>query len=307
VTTGLKGPPDVGVPVDYRAALPSGPRRLGTRRAVLLLITVTGVWAAFHLQLDPRGLIPDGGGLRLAGRFFGAALTPALTYEASFVPEGAPPFLQKVINAMAVTVSFAAAASSLSLIFGVPLAFVSSQAWWASGDEGAGARRVIHAVGPVVYGVSRVVIGLSRSVHELLWAVLFLAAMGLTPLAAVVAIAIPYSGTLAKVFSEMIDEAPRDTARALRDAGAGPLSVFFFGLLPRALPDMLSYAFYRFECALRSAAVLGFFGIPTLGLFIRESFTNAQYHEVWTYLYAMFALVLVADAWSGRIRRRLVA
>jgi phosphonate transport system permease protein len=105
----------------------------------------------------------------------------------------------------------------------------------------------------------------------------------------------------------MIDEAPRDTARALRDAGAPPLAVFFFGLLPRALPDMLSYAFYRFECALRSAAVLGFFGIPTLGLFIRESFNNAQYHEVWTYLYAMFALVLVADAWSGRIRKGLVA
>ena len=139
----------------------------------------------------------------------------------------------------------------------------------------------------------------SRSIHELLWAVLFLAAMGLTPLAAVVAIAIPYSGVFAKVFSEMLDEAPRDTAAALRDAGALPLRAFLFGLVPRALPDMTGYAFYRFECALRSAAVLGFFGIPTLGLFVQQAFANAHYREVWSYLYAMVALVVATDAWSG--------
>ena len=131
--------------------------------------------------------------------------------------------------------------------------------------------------------------------------------MGLTPLAAVVAIAIPYAGVFAKVFSEMLDEAPRDTAAALRDAGASPLRAFLFGLVPRALPDMTGYAFYRFECALRSAAVLGFFGIPTLGLYVQLSFANAHYREVWSYLYAMFALVVTVDGWSGAVCRRMVA
>mgnify|MGYP006146677071 CR=1 FL=1 len=54
---------------------------------------------------------------------------------------------------------------------------------------------------------------------------------------------------------------------------------------------MTGYAFYRFECALRSAAVLGFFGIPTLGYYVHQSFANAHYHEVWSYLYALFVLV----------------
>ena len=274
---------------------------LGARRLVLLLIAVSGTWAAVELGLGPRGLLPDAGGLRLAGKFLGAALKPALVYESAFVPEGTDPLLLKVLKAAAITVAFAAAATSLALVAGAALAFLASQAWWS--DRAGGAR----AVAPLVYGVTRAVIALSRSVHELLWAVLFLAAMGLTPLAAVVAIAIPYSGVFAKVFSEMLDEAPRDTAAALRDAGASPLRAFLFGLVPRALPDMTGYAFYRFECALRSAAVLGFFGIPTLGLFVQQSFSNAHYREVWTYLYAMFVLVAAVEWWSGAVRRGMVS
>ena len=79
------------------------------------------------------------------------------------------------------------------------------------------------------------------------------------------------------------------------------------GLLPRALPDLAAYAFYRFECALRSSAVLGFFGFPTLGYYLSASFENLHYGEVWTYLYALFLLVAAADLWSGVLRRRLVS
>ena len=273
----------------------------GARRAVLVLIALAGVWAAAELGLGPRGLVPDAGGLKLVGDFLGAALTPALTYEAEFVPEGTAPLPDKIARAAATTVAFAAAATSLALAVGAALAFLASHSFWSE-REG---RRSPFA--PIIYGVVRAVIALSRSVHELLWAVLFLSAMGLTPLAAVVAIAIPYSGVFAKVFSEMLDEAPRDTAEALRDAGASPLRAFLFGLVPRALPDMTGYAFYRFECALRSAAVLGFFGIPTLGLYVQQSFAIAHYHEVWSYLYAMFLLVITVDWWSGRVRKGMLS
>ena len=280
---------------------PARPRAGGSRRAVLVLIAAAGLWAALELDLGPRGLVPDAGGLRLVGRFLAAALTPALTYEADFVPDGTAPLLTKVAGAVATTVMFAAAATSLALVAGGALAVLASNCFW-SGRGGAG-----RVVARLVHGTTRAVIALSRSIHELLWAVLFLSAMGLTPLAAVVAIAIPYAGVFAKVFSEMLDEAPRDTADALRDAGASPLRAFLFGLVPRALPDMTGYAFYRFECATRSAAVLGFFGIPTLGLFVQQSFANAHYHEVWSYLYAMFLLVVTVDAWSGAVRRGMVS
>jgi len=92
----------------------------------------------------------------------------------------------------------------------------------------------------------------------------------------------------------------------MRDAGASPLQIYFIGLLPRALPDIAAYTMYRFECALRTSAVLGFFGFPTLGFFIAASFENLHYAEVWTYLYALFALVALVDWWSGTLRRDML-
>ena len=119
-------------------------------------------------------------------------------------------------------------------------------------------------------------------------------------------IALPYGGTLAKVFSEMLDEAPRNTRAALTGLGAAPIAALVVGLLPRALPDLAAYSFYRLECAVRSSAVLGFFGYETLGYHMRLAFEDGAYRTVWTYLYAMIALVLVLEAWSAAIRRRLV-
>ena len=136
---------------------------------------------------------------------------------------------------------------------------------------------------------------------------LFLAAFGLSTGSAVLALAIPYAGTLAKVFSEILDEAPRESGFALRAAGAGPGRVFLFGALPHALPDMAAYGFYRFECAVRSSAILGFFGYETLGYYLRSSFDDLHFREVWSYLYALIALVLILEAWSGALRRRFVA
>jgi phosphonate transport system permease protein len=277
---------------------------------VLLAIALASLWAAFELDLDPRQLIPGDGGLGVAREFFGRALDPALDYEAAFVPEGARPLLVKALDAARTTVVFAAAAMGLSLVLGLVLGPLASSAWWLhdpAGGRTALVRGLRRAGAPLAYGSVRTLIAGMRSVHELLWAVLFLAAFGINHLTAVIAIAIPYGGTLAKVFSEMIDEAPQDSAAALRALGASPVQVFAFGLLPRALPDMTAYGLYRFECALRSSAVMGFFGYPTLGYYLAASFENLHYGEVWTYLYTLVALVLLVDAWSGAIRRRLVA
>ena len=131
-------------------------------------------------------------------------------------------------------------------------------------------------------------------------------AFGLSSASACLAIAIPYAGTLAKVYSEILDEAPSDSAQGVRATGAGHVATFLLGLLPRALPDMTAYTFYRFECAVRSSVVLGFFGYPTLGFYLARSFENLHFHEVWTFLYAMGALVLALELWSTHLRRRLV-
>jgi phosphonate transport system permease protein len=216
------------------------------------------------------------------------------------VPAGTQPLFVSGLVAARRTLVFAVAGMSLALVLGIVLGFLASSSWWAQERRG-------FSIGPLVWSGARLLIVGMRSVHELLWAVLFLAAFGLNSFGAVIAIAIPYGGTLAKIFSEMLEEAPRDSARALRELGAGPLQVFLFGQLPRALPDMAAYAFYRFECAVRSSAVLGFFGFPTLGYSIAQSFENLHYSEVWTYLYLLMALVVGIELWSGALRRRFVA
>jgi phosphonate transport system permease protein len=295
------------MPAEAQALL-TARRALTGRTLVFVSIGLAAAWAFARLAQSAGSMTATSGGLALAASFLGRAVSPALTYE-SAVPPGTAPLLWKAVLAAAATVKFAAAAMSLALLGGAVLTFLATSAWW-TGDPAGGARRFAspaRAAAPIVYGGTRGVIALMRSIHELLWAVLLLAAFGLGHLTAVLAIAIPYSGVLAKVFSEMIDETPRDAADAMRDAGASSIQVFFVALVPRALPDMSAYAFYRFECALRSSAILGFFGLPTLGYFIAASFENLLYGEVWTYVYMLFALVAIADWWSGALRRRFVA
>lgn len=287
-------------------AAPSAFSRRG-RLLVLLLVAAGVAWVS--LGLSPGDALPGEAGRGVLALFLEGAVSPALTYQAAEVPAGTPPLLAKVLAASWRTVVFAAAGMSLSFLIGLVLGFLGATSWWA--DEGGCATTTVGRtlrcyVMPAVYAVVRVVIALMRSVHELLWAVLFLAAFGLNSFSAVIAIAIPYGGTLAKVFSEMLDECPRDSARSLRAIGAGPVQVFLWGLLPRALPDMGAYSFYRFECAVRSSAILGFFGYPTLGYYLRLSAENLFYREVWTYLYALFAIVLLLELWSSQLRRRVV-
>ena len=280
------------------------------RRTVLLLIAMAGLWAAWHLRLDPRTLAPGSGGLSLLGEFLTAAIRPAITYEAVDVPLGTPPLLMKILGAMGMTIMLATAATSLSFVLGLVLGFFATSSFWMGMDNGRGtlrSRRMHIIVARTGYLLARACIAGARSVHELLWAVLFLSAMGLSNLTAVIAITIPFTGTFAKIFSEMIEESPHEAADALHAAGASPLQAYLFGRFPLILPDLTSYGVYRFECALRSSAVLGFFGIPTLGYYLGLAFKNTHYHEAWSYLYALIAIVALADWWSGVVRRRMQA
>lgn len=191
---------------------------------------------------------------------------------------------------------------SLALPAGLALGVLASDRFWELGRRGG---RGSSALGHLSQVAVHTGIALMRSLHELLWAVLFLAALGLNSAAAMISIAIPFAGPLAKVGSEMIDETSSRPSRALAGVGAGRFTTLFVGVLPGAAPDLLSYAFYRFECALRSAAVLGFFGYPTIGLYVAQSYEDYQLREVWTYLYALIVLVVLVEAWSRGVRRRL--
>ena len=276
-----------------------------------LAIVVAGVFSFSRLGLSPQdilpgqGVLPGSGDLDSLTGFLTRAFTPALDYESAHVPAGARPLLVKVLDGAHRTVVLALMAMSIALLVSVPLGFVASQSWWRD-DPARRSPTWRRAVRRTAYGTARTFIALMRSMHELIWAILLLAALGTSNVAAVVAIAIPYAGTLAKVFSEMLDEGDHGASDALVAAGGSRVQAFVFGLLPRTAPDLAAYAFYRLECAVRSSAVLGFFGPETLGKFIRASWSEVHYGEVWTYLYALLAVVLVLEWWSGRLRRPAV-
>lgn len=273
----------------------------GKKRWVGLGLVLLFFVCAWALDLTPSRLIPpDGNHWERTITFFQAALHPALEYEDPDIPASADPIWWKGIKGLLLTLKYALGAMSLAVPAALVMGFLGSSAWWPD-PCGKGTRFVLQ----LVFGVSRFLMSLLRSIHELIWALLFLSAMGMSPMAGMIALALPFSGTLGKVFSELIDEESRDGAEALKAIGHGPVQTFLVGILPAALPNLITYSFYRFECALRSSAVLGFVGIETIGLYIELSHEEFYYREVWTYLYLLLALIVAVDLWGAAIRKRL--
>ena len=129
--------------------------------------------------------------------------------------------------------------------------------------------------------------------------------IGLSAEAAIIAIAIPYSGTLGKIFSEILDEQDSLATRTLRDIGSNSITAFLFGTVVASLPGILTYTLYRFECALRASAILGFIGIETIGYYISAAANELHWREVWTYLYVLIIVMILIDRWGAAIRHRL--
>ncbi|NNE92796.1 MAG: ABC transporter permease subunit [Verrucomicrobiales bacterium] len=277
------------------------PRFPGRRRWVFLGVAAVFLFCAWFLGLTPSGLIPpDAERWDRTGRFFSAAFSPALDYQDDSVPDTADPILVKGLKGILQTLRFALAAMSLAVPTALVLGFFGSSAWW---PEPCG--RALKIVLRTVFVSCRFVMSFARSIHELIWALLILSALGVSPLAGMIALAIPFAGTLGKVFSEIIDEEAREAATALKAIGHRPVQTFLVGIFPRALPDLITYSFYRFECALRASAVLGFVGIETIGLYIQLSHEEFYYREVWTYFYLLLAMIVIVDLWGAQIRKRL--
>ncbi len=149
----------------------------------------------------------------------------------------------------------------------------------------------------------RLVCAWIRAIHELFWAFLLMPLVGLNPLCAMLAIAIPYAGIFAKVYAEIQQESDPHPRQGL-PAQTGMLSQFFFAVLPVIYPDIKHYTAYRFECALRSSAIMGFIGLPTLGFHLETAFREGMYPEAWAILYAFFLLIASLKLW---VKPRLIA
>jgi len=135
-----------------------------------------------------------------------------------------------------------------------------------------------------------------RAIHELFWALIFLQFFGFHPLTGVLAIAIPYSGIFAKVYSEILDETDPTPGRLL-PPGTGVVSSFLYTRIPACWVQLRTYTAYRLECGLRSSAILGFVGLPTLGFFLESAFSQGHYSEAGAMLILFYVLIATMPLW----------
>lgn len=265
---------------------PAAVPRLLVAATVLVML-----WPGFALtEFNPVALI-DPHNRRVIGNFVG-----------TFVPlELSPEFIRLVAESTLETLAMATAGTVLAMLIALPLALVVTRTLSIS-RIGPGPGR---ALGHLARIPARALLMALRGIPEIVWALLFVRAVGLGPAAGVLAIAITYGGMLGKVYSEILEAGDSSPARALLEAGCGRIAAFFYGLFPVALPELVSYSVYRWECAVRASVVMGFVGAGGLGQQMELSMRMLNGGEASTILLTFLLLVLLADAASAVLRRML--
>jgi phosphonate transport system permease protein len=146
-----------------------------------------------------------------------------------------------------------------------------------------------------------------RGINEFVFALIFVAAVGLGPFAGVLSLAIHGAGLLGKFYADAIEEIEAGPLEALRATGARPLQVFVFAVLPQVVPAWIAATLYRFEVNLRAATILGMIGAGGIGFELYSSMKLFQYQDTATCVLAILAMVMTADYLSSRLRARVLA
>ena len=250
------------------------------------VVVLAVIVASFAVTLTSGNPV-NAAGFSLLGRFVSAALKPALDAQT----------LELIVKSSGVTLTIATCGTAVSVLIGTFAGLWASETWWALLGFDTQGTRVWRR--PVFW--VRAFLAVPRGVPEIVWGLFLINVLGLDCWVAVLAIGIPFGAITAKVFSEHIDETPRRAAVAYRAAGAGAINAFFYGIWPTVSPSLVAYACYRFECAIRSAAVLGLIGASGLGYQIMLSLDTLRYAEVWSFLYALIVIVAASDWLSSRV------
>lgn len=157
---------------------------------------------------------------------------------------------------------------------------------------------------PFLHHATRVVVAICRTVPDLVWALLFVAIVGLGPFAGVLAIAVDKIGFCGRFFAEAMEEADRRPQEALRALGAGRPAIILGAVLPAATPGLINAALFSLEKATRSSVVLGLVGAGGIGIELQVSMDMFRYDEAITIILAILALVVAVEQCSAWLRRR---
>ena len=232
-------------------------------------------WAWRGAEIRPLDLLRDSGNIG--------------TYASEFFP---PDFgdWRIYVREMIVTVHIAVWGTLLAIVAAVPLGLAASAniapAWLHQP-----VRRLMDAC---------------RAINEMVFAMLFIVAVGLGPFAGVLALAVHTTGTLAKLFSEAVEAIDPRPVEGIRATGARKLVEIAYGVIPQVLPLWLSFALYRFESNVRSASVVGMVGAGGIGVVLFEVIRGFQYAQTCAVLIILVVSVSLIDLLSARLRARFV-
>jgi phosphonate transport system permease protein len=245
------------------------------RRAALFVALAALAWVAWDTGADPVRFVR---GLPWIVDIVGRMLPPDLRVL--------PAALLGAIK----TVEIALLGTAVAAVLALPLGVVSAR----------------NVAAPGLFYPARAVLNFFRSVDTLVYALIFVAAVGLGPFPGVLAVVAYTTTSLAKLYSEAIEGIDRGPVDAITATGATWLQILRFGVLPQVLPLFLSYVLYRLETNIRAATILGFVGAGGIGFYLQTYLRMIDYPAASTVLLVTVAMVMVVDALSSKLRERLV-
>jgi phosphonate transport system permease protein len=252
---------------------PPAPSLLGLAAWGALLAVLAASWQGAEMR--PLDLLRDAGNILEYGRGF---FPPDFHDWRTYVQE------------MIVTLQIAVWGTALAVVGAVPMGLLASSniaPWWVRQ--------------PV-----RLLLDASRAINEMVFALLFVVAVGLGPFAGVLALWVHTTGILGKLFSEAVESIDPQPVEGIRATGASPLHEVLYGVLPQVMPLWISYALYRFESNVRAAAVVGMVGAGGIGMVLWDVMRGFQYAQTAAVLVLLVATVSVIDLLSSQVRRRLI-
>jgi phosphonate transport system permease protein len=234
----------------------------------------------------------------LAGSWKGADMRPLDLWRdsgnmAKYAADFFPPNFSNwrfYLSEMLITLQIAVWGTALALLCSIPLGLLASAnltPWW------------IHQ--PV-----RRVLDSFRAINEMVFAMLFVVAVGLGPFAGVLALWVHTTGTLSKLFSEAVESIDPQPVEGIRATGANKLEEIAFGVIPQVMPLWMSYTLYRLEANVRSASVVGMVGAGGIGVVLWEVIRGFYYAETCALLIIIVLTVTAIDFMSARMRKVFV-
>jgi len=201
-----------------------------------------------------------------------------------------PSVLGNALRGAVQTIQIAVVGTGVAAVLALPLGFAAAR----------------NAAPGWLFYIARSVLNVFRAVDTLVYALFFVAAVGLGPFPGVLAVVVYTVTVLAKLYSEAIEAIEPGPVEAVRATGATLLQVLRWGVLPQLVPQFLSFTLYRFETNIRAAAVLGFVGAGGIGFYIQTYLRLLNYPAAATVLLVLIGLVMIVDFTSSRLRARLV-